>query len=206
MSFKDITLEEFMNRLASDSPTPGGGSAAAMAGAMGSCLVSMVANLTVGREKFKEYEEQVQEILTKSEELRARLLASADRDAEAFNLVIDAMKMPKVTEEEKRIRTEKLQEALKGATARPMEIAELCLEVLKLAWELHDKGNPNASSDIGVGTHMAYAGMEGAIMNVDINLPLLKDGAFAEKMKTRADRLRAEGNRIYRNIAANVKF
>lgn len=201
-----MAVGEFMDRLASDAAAPGGGSAAAMAGTMGACLVSMVANLTVGREKFREHEEQVIGILEKTEKLRANLLTAADEDTRAFNKVMEAMKMPKETNEEREKRKQALQEAFKGAAVQPMRIAEMCLQVLELAWELHDKGNPNALSDIGVGALMANAGLEGAIMNVEINLPYIKDKQFCEEMKAKVEEVKKKGNKIFRNILAYVKF
>lgn len=206
VSFEDISVKEFMDRLASDEPAPGGGSASAIAGAMGSCLMGMVSNLTIGREKFREYEEHMKTALDNSTRLREELIQAADRDAEAFNRVIAAMKLPKGTEEEKRIRTQMLQEALKGAALKPFDVALLCIEVLKLAWDLHDKGNPNALSDVGVGAHLAYAGMQGAIMNVEINLPMIKDPEFVDELKEKVEKAKTEGNRVYRHIIANVKF
>lgn len=201
-----MAVGEFMDRLASDAAAPGGGSAAAMAGTMGACLVSMVANLTVGREKFREHEEQVIGILEKTEKLRANLLTAADEDTRAFNKVMEAMKMPKETNEEREKRKQALQKAFKGAAVQPMRIAEMCLQVLELAWELHDKGNPNALSDIGVGALMANAGLEGAIMNVEINLPYIKDKQFCEEMKAKVEEVKKKGNKIFRNILAYVKF
>jgi len=206
MSFKDMSIVQFMDKLASDAAAPGGGSAAAMAGTMGCCLISMVANLTIGKEKFKKNEEQVKEILGKSEKLRERLMSAADEDAQAFNAVMDALKMPKGTDEEKARRTEILQQAFKYAAVKPKEIGEMCVDVLELAWELHDKGNPHALSDIGVGALMANAGLEGAILNVEINIPSIRDEDFVEEMKEKVEQLRRKGNETLKNIMANVTF
>lgn len=206
MLFKDMAVGQFMDKLASDAAAPGGGSAAAMAGTMGCSLISMVANLTIGKEKFKKHEEQVKEILVKSEKLRERLVSAADEDAKAFNSVMDALKMPKETDEEKAKRKEMLQQAFKGAATKPMEIGQMCVDVLGLAWELHDKSNPHALSDIGVGALMAYAGLEGAILNVEINIPSIKDEDFVEEMKEKIEQLRKEGNKVHRNIMANITF
>ncbi len=206
MLFKDMTVGQFMNKLASDAAAPGGGSAAAMAGSMGCSLVSMVANLTVGNQKFKGHEKDVKTILERSEILREKLLTAADEDARAFNAVMDAMKMPRNTDSEKAERAEIMQRAFKGAALKPAEIGDMCLDALKLAWDLHDKGNPNALSDIGVGALMANAGLESALVNVEINLPYIKDEDFTREMKSRVQHLRTEGNKIFRNIMANVRF
>jgi formiminotetrahydrofolate cyclodeaminase len=206
MGFSEMTIDGFLNQLASETPTPGGGSAAALSGAMASGLLCMVANLTIGKERFQKYEQEVKGLLDESSRLKDRFLTLADQDAEAFNGVIKAMKMPKCTSEQRQKRTAEIQDALKSAAQKPLEVAEGCAQALVLAWRLHDKGNPNALSDIGVAAHMAYAGMEGAIMNVQINLAMIKDAEYAEWLTERIGNIRLEGNRIYRNIIANVSF
>ena len=145
-------------------------------------------------------------ILKSSEELRARLTIAAQEDAEAFNCVLEALKMPKNTDKEIEHRALALQKALKYAALKPMEVVEMCLGILNLAWDLHDKSDPYTISDIGVGALMANAGLEGAILNVRINLSLIKDNVFIEEINSRVDKLRKDGNKIFRNIMANVSL
>ena len=183
LSEKPVTT--FLDELASSAPAPGGGSAAALAAAIGAALVSMVANLTVGKKKYADVQDDIQRILSQSEALRHKCLELLESDVAAYTEVSVAYKMPRDTEEQKEARSAAIQKALKGATAVPMELAEACVEILNLCPESADKGNVRAVSDVGVGALMAEAALRAAALNVLINLGSIKDEAFVQKEHVR---------------------
>lgn len=190
-----MTLEKFTQELSSRSPAPGGGSAAALSGALSAALVRMVCELTIGREKYKEHEERVQEIRLKAEGLHEDLLGLVDRDTEAFEGVMRAIRMPKETEEEKRARSTAIAKANLVATETPMATAEACAALLPQAIELAHKGNANAISDVGAAALLAYGGLRGAAMNVHINLGGIGDEELSTKMRERVRKLEADGEK-----------
>jgi formiminotetrahydrofolate cyclodeaminase len=193
MSNKNV-LQTFLDELASGTPTPGGGSAAAASGAMGAALVSMVCNLTIGREKFAEVEARMKETLARSEALRAELIQLIADDAEAYQAVMAAYRLPKGTEEEKTARTEAIQAGIKQATLTPLATARACAEVIELCQVVAELGNPNASSDAGAGAACAQAGLKAAALNVLINLSSIKDGAFVSTHQAELDQILAKHN------------
>lgn len=201
----DLSLKDFYQVLASDSPAPGGGSVAALSGAMGAGLVSMVCRLTVGKKGYESSEEIAKETMAKSDALGDELLSSVDKDTEAFNGVMAAFKMPKDSDEEKAARTSAIQKGYKEAVQSPLSIAQNCLEVMELAHGMMDRGNSNALSDIGVGADMAFSGLEGAIMNVEINLPSIKDGEFVKDMENKVAVMEARGKELRDKIHSFVK-
>ena len=172
------TLQSFLDTLAGDSATPGGGSVAALNGAMGAALVSMVCRLTIGREKYAKFDAEMREILQKSEALRTQLLALMTADVAAFDGVMAAFGMPKNTDAEKSARRHAIQAALKEATRVPLETARACAAVIALAKPVAENGNPNVASDAGSAAQSALAGLNSAALNVKINLASLKDEAF----------------------------
>ncbi len=174
----DQPLRHFMDKLASRSPEPGGGSVAALTGALGAALVSMVANLTLGKEKYKDVQPQIEALLKESEELRGDLQDLIQKDTEAYGALSEVYKMPKNTDSEKEARTEKMQEALKKACQVPFEIGLKALEVAKLAQRAADIGNVGAVSDAGVAVLLAQACAQSAALNVKINVNSIKDAAF----------------------------
>ncbi|MCL4466328.1 MAG: cyclodeaminase/cyclohydrolase family protein [Chloroflexi bacterium] len=176
--YANKTIGEFLRELSSGAPTPGGGSAAALSGATGAALVCMVCNLTIGREKYKAVESEMQTILAQASSLRDELLAAIDADVAAYGVVAAASKMPRGTDEEKAARTRALQAALKAATRPPLDTARLCAEVMGLCRPVGERGNVNAVSDAGVGIAEAEAGLRSAALNVKINLGLIKDPDF----------------------------
>lgn len=194
------TLEEFNQILGSDSPAPGGGSVAALAGALGAELLSMVCRLSIGRNEFEAYQDLLQETLDKGQVLAGSLTERIDLDTEAFNGVMKAFKMPKDTEEEKQERKNAIQAGYKEAVQSPMDIATECLDVLRSAEKVLGKSNAGALSDLGVAGQMALAGLEGAVMNVRINLPSIKDEKFVGEKRTQVADFLEEGNGIARNI------
>jgi formiminotetrahydrofolate cyclodeaminase len=183
MAFNKMTVEDFVTQLASSNPTPGGGSASALAGAMAAALVEMACNLTVGREKFRDVEEELQTILRRVKELRERMLAAVDEDANAYDAVSQAYKLPKTTDAEKDERNAAIQAALQQATLVPLQVAQDASETAQLAVIAMQKSNPNVASDASVARLLADAAREGAIANVEINLGSIKDGDFISQVQ-----------------------
>lgn len=191
-------LNGFLAELASDSPTPGGGSVAALAGALGAALNSMVANLTIGKKKYAEVEDEMAEALRGAETLRLELTQMIDEDAEAFDMVMSALKMPKETDDEKAARRAALQQALVDAATVPLAVMEMCVGVIRLAGPVAEKGNVNAVSDAGVAALMARAGAHAARLNVLINLGGIRDekhATFVSKARAGLEELAAEADR-----------
>ena len=201
----DLKMKEFLDELASSSPAPGGGAVAALNGALGAALVSMVCNLTIGKERFADVEEDAKKILSQTEELRKKLQENIEKDAEAFNQVMAAFRMPKETEEQKQRRSEAIQRAYKIATDIPLETAKLCFEVLPLAKDAAKIGNPNAISDIGAGVLSAYAGLQQSLLNVDINLPGIKDTEYKEKVLQEVEKLKKDAETLVNEVLELVK-
>jgi methenyltetrahydrofolate cyclohydrolase len=177
-------IVDFLDKLASSAPEPGGGSASALAAAIGAALVSMVANLTVGKEKYADVQDQIKTLVDGSEKVRTRLQELVQEDTEVYGVLAKAFKMPRETEEEKTKRNDAIQAACKEATMVPYAIAEQCLEVAKLSEVAADIGNVNAVSDAGVAALLAEACAQCAALNVKINLGTIRDAAFNEEKWT----------------------
>lgn len=186
---KNQKLGEFLDNLASSKPAPGGGSAAGVAGALAAALSSMVANLTVGKKKYKEVEGAFEGILEKAERLRKDFLTAIGEDIKAYNQVMDAYGMPKETEEEKERRRETIQATLKGATEPPFKMAEMANEVLELSKECAQSGNSHAVTDAGASAILAEATVRTSLLNVDINLSSVSDSSFIEEKKRKRNDL-----------------
>lgn len=174
----DLKIMEFLDMLGSASPAPGGGSAAALSGAFGASLLSMACNLTIGDEKFKIVEEELKSNLEQLSAIRLRLMELTEEDAQAFKEVMRAYKLPKTTEDEEKARREAIQESYKKAASVPLETAEKCASLLELGEEIMLKCNPSSITDVGVGMLMAHAGVQGAFLNVMVNLRAIKDTDF----------------------------
>jgi glutamate formiminotransferase/formiminotetrahydrofolate cyclodeaminase len=185
-------LEGFIDQVASSSPAPGGGSVSATCGALAGALSSMVCRLTIGKKKFKEVEEELKGILDKAEEVKKQMEEFIVKDAESFDKVMAAMKLPKYTDEEKDKRNKAIQETTKGAIAVPLQVMETGLEALKLSRTVVEKGNPNMISDAGVSALAARTAVEGAYLNVRINLNSLDDQEFVAQTRQNADNLKKE--------------
>ena len=177
-----LSVKGFLSELASDSPAPGGGSVAALAGALGTALSSMVCNLTIGKEKYKDVQDEIKDVLKKSENLRKRLTELIDKDTEAFIDVMKAFKMPKDTEKQKEKRKQAIQEGYKTAASVPLETARTCEKILDVALVVAEKGNQNSITDAVVSALMANAGVKAAVLNVKINLGSIKDEKFVERI------------------------
>ena len=169
----DLSVQELLERLGSSDPVPGGGSASALAAAMGAALVAMVAELTIGRAEYAEHEETIRHLRFDALERRAELVALAQEDATAYDAVVQARRMPKDTQGEKATRSQALGKAMVAAARAPLRAAVVAAEVLDLAERMAPIGNRNAVSDAGVAALLAAAGLRGALLNVRINLPYL---------------------------------
>ena len=168
----------FLDELASPSPAPGGGSVAALAGAMGAALTSMVCNLTIGKKKYAGVQEDMKSILAQAEDLRGKFAGLVDKDTDAFNKVMEAFSLPKDTEPQIALRRAAINEATKEATLIPLEVMKHCIDAMALAQEVAANGNPNSVSDAGVSALLLHAACEGAALNVKINLNSLADAEF----------------------------
>jgi len=173
-----MSLRDVLKVSASSEPTPGGGSIAAITAAFAASMVAMVANLTIGKKKYRDVEAQVTSLRDRALCLMNRAEELVDADMAQFRRFMDCYKMPASTDQERERREHLIQEALKGATDTPLEIARTCLEVLKMADEIAPIGNAMAVSDAGVACYLADAALRAALLNVDINLPQLKDESY----------------------------
>jgi formiminotetrahydrofolate cyclodeaminase len=172
------TINAFLDELASSSPAPGGGSVAALAGALGAGLVSMVCALTIGKKKYADVEGEMKKIQMQSEALRGQFTVLVDRDTDAFNKVMETYALPKETEPQKALRAAAIRAATKEATLVPLEVMKHCIDGLALAQNVAASGNANSVSDAGVAALMLHAACEGAALNVKINLNGLDDADF----------------------------
>ena len=185
----DLKSTEFLTALASSAPAPGGGGGAAMAGALAAALASMVANLTIGKEKFAQQEPEVKALLEEAEEVRRRLLGLVEDDAAVFNSFMSCYKLPKATEEEKAARTAAIRSAAKEAAEVPLAIARASYKVLTLAERLVRIGNPGVITDGACSALLARAALRCAEYNVRINLGLTKDEAYNQSVQEELTKL-----------------
>ncbi|MBS0234153.1 MAG: cyclodeaminase/cyclohydrolase family protein [Proteobacteria bacterium] len=199
-----LSVGNFCKILASDAPAPGGGSVAALSGALAASLVAMVCRLSIGRKEFDQYSNTLTDTLEKVDALSSNLLKRVDLDTEAFNGVMAAFKMPKATDDEKKIRTAEIQRSYQEAVQSPLSIAKECRDVLFFASKIVGKANENAISDLGVAAQQALAGIEGAIMNVQINLPSIKDDKFKKETSDQIAFLLAEGRKLQHTVYKHV--
>jgi len=188
----------FLDELASDAPAPGGGSVAAISGALGAALISMVCNLTLGKKGYDEVQGDIQDLVAQSEALRAELTNLLEEDVKAYTGYSVAAKMPRGTDEEKAERATAMQAALKTATDVPLSIAEAAVKVMDLCMPAAEKGNKWAVSDAGVAVLMAEAALRSAALNVLINLGSLKDEAFVADRRAKLEAL-LEGKGVMRD-------
>lgn len=185
---KDKSIQVFLDELASKASTPGGGSAAAIMGAMGAALGSMVGNLTVGKKNYEDVEVEMQDLLKQTEDLRTRLTDMIRADVEVFDKVMGAYGMPKDTDAQKAERSETIQAALKEATDVPLACAKACADVIKLCKPLAEKGNKNVISDAGVAVLAGLAALRSAALNVYINIGGIKDEDFVKSRSSELEK------------------
>ena len=204
----DKKLNDFLAELKSGSPAPGGGSAAALAGAIGAALGIMVGNLTLTSEKYIASHDQASQLIEQLEEKLASLERYVDEDTQAFTQVMQAYKLPKITDGEKALRSQKIQQAMQAASQLPMKVATICMEVLEMSGKMLEIGNINAASDAAVAGRLAHAAMWSAIYNVRINLGSIKDQKFVDEMTTQVARVVDHSEELLTQLAhkANEKI
>ena len=199
------SIGTFLDDLASERPTPGGGGAAAVCGAIGAALVSMVANLTIGKKNYKSVSDDLKAVNAKAEALRAELTRAIEEDVVAFNAVMGAYGLPRATDDEKAKRTASIQAALKDATLTPLRAVKACFEVMRLSAAVAEKGNLNVISDAGVAVLAANAGLRSAALNVFINAKAIKDRDFAEKQIAEVNALLAQAAEATESVYQTVR-
>ena len=208
MKLAELKTAEFVDLLASDAPAPGGGSAAALEGALGAALTAMVCGLTVGKKKYAEFQELAESAQAKATDLKARFVDVMDRDTEAFNVVSAAFGMPKATDEEKAARSAAIQKGLEGCTKTPFEMMELAVETLELTASILGKSNDSAASDLGVSALSLRAAIQGAWLNVLINIGSLKNKELAEDYRAKGEALLAKAlplaDQIYDTVVKSM--
>ncbi|HEQ0432099.1 TPA: cyclodeaminase/cyclohydrolase family protein [Streptococcus pyogenes] len=203
MGLVDLSLTDFAKVLGSDAPAPGGGSAAALSGANGISLTKMVCELTLGKKKAN-YQDIIEDLHTKSSRLQQDLLDAIDKDTEAFNLVSDVFDMPKETDEDKAARRTAMQKALKTAAQSPFEMMTLMVEALEITATAVGKSNTNAASDLGVAALNLKAGLQGAWLNVLINLSGIKDEDFVTDYRQKGQALLDKGCHLADDIYTKI--
>lgn len=202
---KDLTVSTFLEELSSKKPTPGGGGAAALGGAQGVALGEMVINLTLGKKKYADVEEEMQLLLVRLEEIRAEFLRLADEDARVFAPLAAAYGLPSGSEEEKRHKDEVLETHLLAASLVPKAVMEQAVEAIKIMDILAHKGSRLAVSDVGVGVSFLRTALLGAKMNVSINTKFMKQRETAKQLDQEASVLAETGRKISDEIYANVE-
>lgn len=196
MKLVEMQINDFIAVLGSDTPAPGGGSASALAAAQGIALTKMVTELTIGKKKYAEFEDEIELLQKKAKSLQEGLLRAIDEDTEAFNQVSAVFGLPKTTEEEKKARREAMQSALKGAAVTPFSMMEKIVDALKVIQAAVGKSNTNAASDLGVAALNLKAALQGAWLNVLINLASIKDEMFVRQYRKAGESLVEEGSKI----------
>ena len=208
MKLVDMTVKDYTHLLASDASAPGGGSTAALMGAQGAGLTAMVCALTLGRKKYLEHEALCTEVREKTLKLTDSFLDVLDRDTEAFNLVSAVFTMPKDTDEQKAARKAAMQSALKACTLTPFEMMELARQTMELTGLIVGKSNASAASDLGVAVLCLKGAIQGAWLNVLINLGGVEDQAFVEEYKGKGQRLLNKtlplGDELYTKIQISL--
>lgn len=205
----DLTIRDYVERLAGDDPAPGGGSAAALAGALAAASARMVGSFTVGKKKYAQVEDEIREHLAAIDELRAEMLELVQQDVEAFSAVGEAYAMPRDTDEQKEARSQAIQQALMQAADVPLRLAQACHRLSEHLPPLLEKGNQNLVSDVGVAAKLCQAACECAWLNVEVNLAYLKDEAFIERTRAQIEDLltgvRCTCREVWEGTAATIR-
>lgn len=206
---ESMTIQEFLDVLSSKEPVPGGGGASALAGALGNALGQMVANLTIGKKKYAQVEDEIKELAERMKGIQGQFTALADQDAKVFAPLAKCYSLPSGTEEEKAYKAEVMEARLLDASLVPMEIMEKASEMLEIMDILADKGSRMAVSDVGVGVQFIRTALLGAVMNVYINTKSMKNREKAEEMNEKAEHLIKEGteaaDRIYQKVLEQLR-
>ncbi len=192
MELKTLTVQDFVTAAASEAPTPGGGAVAAVTAATGAALAEMVANLTIGKKGYENVKDVMVDLQQRAQVIRERSLELAQADADAFGLFMNALALPKETDEEKAIRKEALQNAYKSAGSVPFEIGELANQIFDLADIAVQQGNTNLVTDGAIAAINARAAVRAAFLNVRINLMGIKDEAFNKEMREKMEAIESQ--------------
>src|SRR4029450_9330781 len=199
-SLAKMNVREFCNETLSDSPAPGGGSVAALMGALGASLGGMVANLSAGKRGWDDKLQYFSDWAVKAQRLKDEMLLLVDEDTNAFNKVMDAFGLPKGSDEEKKTRAAAIESATKYAAEIPLKVMETAVKSYELLAEMAEKGNPASISDVGVGAGATRACIDGAGLNVRINLAQLKDEKFKSELSKKVEKLRADSESRFKEI------
>ena len=206
--FKDISCEQYLEELASKAPVPGGGGTAALCGALGCALGTMVGSLTVGKKAYAENEPEILRLMERTEEARRALTLLIDRDPEVFEPLSRAYKMPSATEEEKREKDETLQRCIEDAMQVPMDIFDCCGKIMDCFAVYAEKGSSLAVSDAACGAALCRAAMESAALNIYVNTRFLKDAQRAERINAsyseRLEAAKAEADRVILKVSREL--
>jgi len=200
------TLKDFLEETASKAPVPGGGSIAAMSAATAAALTEMVANLTIGKKGYEDVQEEMKELASTLPNIRKEFIEDIDRDADAFNKVMDAFKLPKETDEEKALRKNAIQDSMKNAAIVPLEVAKGAFGIMDLAAKVVEKGNKNAVTDGAVAAMMARTAVLSALFNVKINLGSIKDEEFVKTVSDEVSQLETKVQEMEKEILSKVKL
>jgi formiminotetrahydrofolate cyclodeaminase len=206
MALADLSIKEFLAKTASNSPVPGGGSIAALSAAIAASLSEMVAHLTIGKKGYEALEEEMQDIAKDAFQYRERLIRTIDKDSNAYNDVMAAIKLPKGTEQERNNREGAIQEALINATLVPLDVARDAFKIIELAGKAVKQGNKNAVSDAAVAVMMARTAVLSALYNVKINLASIKDTTFVEEIREEIKHMESEIVNREREILSDVSI
>jgi methenyltetrahydrofolate cyclohydrolase len=205
VNFEKLPFDELVGALASDAPTPGGGTAAALAGAMGASLAEMVAALTLAKEKYSASHDAVRPIGQAAAAARESLLRLAQEDSDSYDAVVAARRLPKDTDEQRAERSRRMAETNRLAAEVPMRTAREAAGLLAALPDLAEKGNPNAASDAGAAALLLEAAVQGALLNVVINLAGTEDHGFAKRMTEESERVAREASRVREKVLAAVR-
>ncbi|MFH1613449.1 MAG: cyclodeaminase/cyclohydrolase family protein [bacterium] len=198
------SIKKYLDDLSSNSSIPGGGSVAALVSALCAGLVSMVANFTLGKEKYQNVESQIKEILFVSEQIKKESEELIDKDTEVYKEVSNAYQLPKTLIQEKQIRSDAIQNALKKAIEVPLKITNICFKLIELNKQIVNIGNKNLISDVGVSILLAEASLKSALLNVEINLKGIKDIVFNEKIKKQIEEIDKKAEEIKNEVLKKI--
>ncbi|MEK6810536.1 MAG: cyclodeaminase/cyclohydrolase family protein [Candidatus Thermoplasmatota archaeon] len=205
MGLADRSVRDFLEAVASSTPTPGGGSVAALSGALSAALSRMVSALAIGKQGYENVEEELRRLESRGQELQERLLRLVDEDAAAYDAVVAAMRRPKTTETEREGRVNAIQSAYLHATEVPLDTMEACSEALEIALIAAEKGNRSAVTDAGVAALLAQAGVRGASLNARINLAALRDHAVRAQLEERLAAIIEKADKVGHEVMALVE-
>lgn len=202
---KTPTLTQFLDTVADPTPTPGGGSVSALAGALSAALVQMVAGLTLSKKGYESCREEMHRIGPEAESHRRTLETAITEDSRAYQLVLEAYRLPKGSEEKKKTRTDRIQQSLRKATEPPLLTAETSLKIMELCLEVVKKGNPSAVTDAAVGALLAHAALQGGALNVLVNLSSIKQSDYVDQLNHKVIFLQTTADKIRDEIMTVVK-